>query len=81
MSLGQNPAQTQLLLWTGALMKQDVLVSFPLGRPSPNSWPIQSVHKAIYPMLVKSGWPAETAEEWRRKAEEGMSLPFHLPYN
>ncbi|KIM21381.1 hypothetical protein M408DRAFT_333515 [Serendipita vermifera MAFF 305830] len=46
-------AQTQQLLYTGALMRQDSM----------------SMHKAVHPMLVRAGWPAETVAEWGRLAD------------
>jgi hypothetical protein len=42
----------------------------------------QSALKAVQPMLVKAGRPAEIVEEWGRKADLGIaasSFPSHLP--
>ncbi|PVF95576.1 S-adenosyl-L-methionine-dependent methyltransferase [Serendipita vermifera] len=53
----RNPLQTQQLLFAGSLMRADAM----------------SMHKAIHPMLIRSGWPAETVKEWSRRADEELS--------
>jgi hypothetical protein len=36
-----------------------------------NSDLLQSAHRALHPLLIKVGIPAETVEEWSEKAENG----------
>jgi hypothetical protein len=36
-----------------------------------NSDLLQSAHRALHPLLIKVGIPAETVEEWSKKAENG----------
>ena len=38
----------------------------------------QSGHRAIHPLLIRSGWTKETVNEWSDKADEGESLLVHF---
>jgi hypothetical protein len=64
---------SQRLGFIGALLRQDmsVLLICLLFAIKNSDLFLQSGHRAFHPLLIKVGIPAETVEEWSKKAENG----------
>lgn len=53
---GGNPSLDQYMNYVGSLMRQDIM----------------SGHRAIHPLLIRTGWSKETVNEWSDKADKEM---------
>ncbi|KAG8823122.1 hypothetical protein FRC17_009400 [Serendipita sp. 399] len=56
-----DPIEDQYLRYVGALMRQD----------------ITSGHRAVHPLLIRSGWTKETVNEWSDKADRELASMEH----
>ena len=68
---------SQRLGFIGTLMRQDLNVRLLFFFAIKNSDVLlQNAHRAFHPLLIKSGIPKETVEEWSVKAENGAYITW-----
>jgi hypothetical protein len=71
--MDKDTAMSQRLGFIGALLRQDInvrLLCFLVAIENSDLF-LQNGHRALHPLIMKVGIPAETLKEWSDKAESG----------